>query len=76
MTKNTLPRASITRSDKRHLFEWLVKTIGNRTDVTTKHMSNNTFILIVGKSSIELPYDYWTEWTLGEIVDYTREVIL
>lgn len=67
---------NITRSDKRHLFEWLVKTIGNRTDVTTKHMSDSTFVLIVGKSSIELPYDYWTEWTLGEMVDYTREVIL
>lgn len=68
--------SNITRSDKRHLFEWLVKTIGDRLDVTTKHMSDGTFTLTVGKSSIELPYDYWTEWTLGEMIDYVREVIL
>lgn len=67
---------NITRSDKRHLFVWLVKRLSNRLDVSAKHMSDSTFVLTVGKSSIELPYDYWTEWTLGEMIDYVREVII
>lgn len=67
---------NITRSDKRHLFVWLVKKVGKRLDVYAKHMSDGTFMLIVGSNSIELPYDYWTEWTLGEMIDYVREVII
>lgn len=66
----------VTKVDKRHLFVWLTKRICKTLDVSAKHKSDNTFVLTVGKNSVDLPYDYWTEWTIGEIIDYVKEVIL
>lgn len=66
----------IGKADKRQLFCWLVMIITNDNKVNVKHINENTFRLTYKKHTYDLPYDYWTEWTLGEMVDYIREVIL
>lgn len=66
----------VTNANKRQLFSWLVMMITDDKNVEVKHIDNNTFRITYKKTTYDLPYDYWTEWTLGEMIDYVREVIL
>ena len=66
----------VTNADKRRLFCWLVGIVAEDNNVKVRHINENTFRITYNKHTFDLPYDYWTEWSLGEMVDYIREVIL
>ena len=66
----------VTKANKRQLFCWLVTIVAEDNNVKVRNINDNTFRLTYNKHDYDLPYDYWTEWTLAEMIDYIREVIL
>lgn len=59
--------------DKRKLIKGAVKEIKG-IEVTVKPLDEDNFVAKVGRYTITIPYHYWEEWTLLEIIQYIMEM--
>lgn len=61
-----------TLKDKREVMKVAIESVLG-IECTVQPLNTQQFIAHVGKYDINIPYQYWKDWTLGDIISYIRE---